>query len=99
MGGGCYPVESIAFGHERDTHANGRHAPQGHIEDRWRSNMNRGPLPHGRSNVSAFTALAVLAVAGLAISLTSPIQASTINNLIQNPDFTATAAAQNGNMT
>ena len=66
------------------------------IEDRWRSNMNRRLLSRRRSGISAFTALAV---AGLTICFTTPTQASTIPNLMQNPGFTATTPGLGGRTT
>ena len=67
---------------------------QDHIEDHWRSNRNA--RTRCRKGISAFTALAV---AGLTISLATPTQASSINNLIQNPGFTTTTPGAGGRTT
>ena len=58
-----------------------------HIGNWWRSNMNTRPASRRRWGISAFTALAA---AGLTISLTTPMQAAPITNLIQNPGFVST---------
>ena len=64
---------------------------RGIVEDYGRSNLTTKPLGRLRSRIYAYPALAI---AGLTISLTSPAQASTLPNLIENPNFVSTNGVQ-----